>query len=221
MNERGKLAKFAKKRKRMVESQLAQRGITDFRVLTAMANVPREQFVRGDLQRDAYGDHALPIEQSQTISQPYTVAFMAQAAQLSSTDKVLEIGTGSGYGAAVLSQLADEVHTVERIADLAIKARERLVRLGYSNVIVHEGDGTLGLPTEMPFDAIVVTAGAKILPAPYFEQLRDGGRLVIPIGETPRRQTMHRFLRRGKERVDEDLGGFAFVPLIGAYGWES
>lgn len=206
---------FAHQRRAMVGEQLVPRGITDTRVLAAMARVPREEFVLPQEREMAYCDGALPIGQEQTISQPYTVAFMCQAAQLQPGDRVLEIGTGSGYGAAVLAQLAAEVHTIERIEELATNAQENLVRCGYHNVTVHLGDGTLGLPHQAPFDAIIVTAGATGLPEAYGRQLADGGRIVIPIGEQRGSQTMFCFTRRGDQWESQSLGGFAFVPLIG------
>jgi protein-L-isoaspartate(D-aspartate) O-methyltransferase len=183
-------------RHNMVVDQLERRGISDPRVLEAMEWVPREEFVPPEMVGLAYEDRALAIPFEQTISQPYTVAFMCEAARLRADDKVLEIGTGSGYGAAVLSLLAREVHTVERIDELFHAARERLSGLGYENIHVYRDDGTLGLPDEAPFNAIVVTAGAELLPAAYQEQLADGGRLVIPIGP-PAFQQMIRLTRRG------------------------
>jgi protein-L-isoaspartate(D-aspartate) O-methyltransferase len=200
-------------RHNMVVEQLARRGIRDPRVLEAMEWVPREQFVPPELIDLAYDDRALPIACEQTISQPYTVAFMCQVARLTADDKVLEIGTGSGYDAAVLSLLAREVHTVERIEELFCTAQERLARLGYKNVRVYLDDGTLGLPTEAPFDAIIVTAGAESLPAAYQQQLADGGRLLIPLGP-PSFQQMVRLTRHGDEFLREDLGSFGFVPLV-------
>jgi protein-L-isoaspartate(D-aspartate) O-methyltransferase len=204
----------------MVLKQLERRGIADQRVLDAMREVERETFIDPTLSDLAYSDRALPIECEQTISQPYTVAFMSEAARTGEHDKVLEIGTGSGYGAAVLSKLVREVHTVERIPSLAELAAERLERLGYANVHVHVADGTLGLADESPFNAIVVTAGAKRLPRAYVDQLCPGGRIVIPLGNSPRRQLMHRFTWSEGELIDEQLGGFVFVPLIGKHGWK-
>lgn len=206
---------FARQRQAMVLEQLAPRGITDTRVLAAMARVPREEFVPPQEREAAYCDGALPIGREQTISQPYTVAFMCQAAGLQPGDRVLEIGTGSGYGAAVLAQLAAEVHSMERIEELARDAQNNLARCGYHNVAVYQGDGTLGLPQQAPFDAIIVTAGAVGLPDAYRQQLADGGRIVIPIGATRRGQTMFCFTRHGENWESESLGGFAFVPLIG------
>jgi len=200
----------------MVEHQLRARGIGDERVLAAMNRVPREAFIDAALRDSAYADGALPIGEGQTISQPFTVAFMAEAARIRPTDRVLEIGTGSGYGAAVLSQLAAEVHTIERLPDLAEGARRHLAAAGYPNVHVVTGDGTSGLPEHAPYDAIVVTAGAVSLPEALVEQTAAGGRIVIPIGEFHAGQTMYRFTRRDGRIDSESLGGFAFVPLIGA-----
>ncbi len=209
---------FAAARRQMVDYQLRRRGIGDQRVLAAMATIPREEFVPPEMKSAAYDDGALPIGCDQTISQPVVVAFMAEAMKISPTDKVLEIGTGSGYGAAVLSQLAAEVHTVERIAALADRSRETLRRLGYLNVYVHLSDGTLGLAAHAPYDAISVTAGAREVPQPLLDQLADGGRLVIPVGPLHSQQ-MQRITRRGDRYETEDFGAYAFVPLIGAHGW--
>ncbi len=200
-------------RHNMVVEQLEHRGIGDPRVLEAMEWVPRHAFVPPDLLNVAYNDRALPIGFEQTISQPYTVGFMCQEAHVSATDKVLEVGTGSGYGAALLSLLAGEVHTVERIEALCLAARERLVRLGYKKVQCYLDDGTNGLPQEAPFDAIIVAAGAESIPDAYKEQLADGGRLVIPIGP-PAHQQMIRLTRRGNEFIRDALGSFGFVPLV-------
>jgi protein-L-isoaspartate(D-aspartate) O-methyltransferase len=205
---------FELARHNMVVNQLERRGIHDPRVLEAMEWVPREEFVPPELLDLAYDDRALPIGLDQTISQPYTVAFMCQEARVTASDKVLEIGTGSAYGAAVLSLLAREVHTIERIEELYHIARERLTRLSYDNVHVYLEDGTRGLPREAPFDAIICTAGAEVLPDAYRQQLADGGRLVIPIGP-PAHQQMVRLIRRGDEWDRDDLGSFGFVPLVG------
>lgn len=213
--------RFATARRRMIESQLRTRGLRNARVLEAMNAVPREHFVPEDERPDAYSDWPLPIGHGQTISQPFTVAFMADALQLCGDEKVLEIGTGSGYGAAVLARLAREVHTIERIPALAELARRRLAELNYKQVFVHVGDGSLGLPDEAPFDAICVTASAESVPPVFTEQLALGGRLVIPIGDFRAGQRMWRYTRIAGALQSEDLGGFAFVPLIGKYGWRN
>jgi protein-L-isoaspartate(D-aspartate) O-methyltransferase len=200
-------------RHNMVVEQLERRGIGDPRVLEAMEWVPRHEFVPRDLIDLAYDDRALPIGFDQTISQPYTVAFMCQEARVTANDKVLEIGAGSGYCAAVLSLLAREVHTVERIEALFRTARERLYRLAYKNVRCYLDDGTRGLAQEAPFDAILVAAGAESIPPAYQEQLAEGGRLVIPVGPFSH-QEMIRLTRRGSDFIREELGSFGFVPLV-------
>jgi protein-L-isoaspartate(D-aspartate) O-methyltransferase len=204
----------------MFREDLVGRGIKDAEVLRAMREVPREAFIAPELAAHAYADHPLPIEEEQTISQPYIVAYMTEALELTPGDRVLEIGTGSGYAAAVLSRIVKTVYTVERLGRLADKARERLTTLGYSNIVVHEGDGTLGWPEHAPYDAIVVTAGAPNLPEPLLEQLAPGGRLVIPIGPTSYLQMLIRVRRRGENDYhSEELCSVRFVPLIGAAGW--
>jgi len=210
---------FVLQRRDMIDRQLRRREIVDSQVLQAMQEIPREAFVPPEERSAAYDDRALPLSHGQTISQPYTVAFMCQELRLRGDEKILEIGTGSGYGAAVLSRLAREVHTIERIPALAELATARLARLGYDNVTVHTGDGTVGLPQEAPFDGIVVTAGGLHLPEPYRQQLNDGGRIVIPLQNASGGQTMWRFTRRGPAWVEEELGSFAFVPLVGELGW--
>jgi protein-L-isoaspartate(D-aspartate) O-methyltransferase len=202
----------------MVEYQLRRRGIVDERVLQAMLSVPREEFVSEGVS--AYDDCPQPIGFGQTISQPYTVAFQCEALQLHGDERVLEIGTGSGYSAAVLSHLAKEIYTVERIPGLAQKAGQTLSRLGYANTHVFTANGTLGLPDHAPFAAIVVTAGGVALPEPYLEQLSTGGRIVIPIGDYLAGQVMYRFTKLQEKTRVENLGSFAFVPLIGHYGWD-
>jgi protein-L-isoaspartate(D-aspartate) O-methyltransferase len=204
---------FAFARHRMVTDQLERRGITDDRVLEAMDTVPREEFVPQPLLDKAYVDCALPIGFEQTISQPYTVAFMCHEARLRGGDTVLEIGTGSGYGAAVLARLVQRVHTVERIEPLYRSAAERLATLGYDNIRVHLDDGSQGLVQEAPFDAILCTAGAATLPTALQDQLADGGRLVIPIGPASHQQ-MVRFTRHGNQWHADKLGNFGFVPLV-------
>lgn len=204
----------------MIDDQLRRRGISDERVLAAMGQVPREEFVPDDLRLRAYEDGALPIGLGQTISQPYVVAFMAEVAQIQPDDKVLEIGTGSGYAAAVLSNLCREVHSVERIPELEQQARERLARLGYTNVYTHVVDGTEGLISRAPYNAILVPAAAKEVPRPLMDQLTEGGRLIIPIGDRETGQRMMRYTLEGRTLLYDDLGPFAFVPLIGEHGFK-
>ncbi|MBK7063334.1 MAG: protein-L-isoaspartate(D-aspartate) O-methyltransferase [Rubrivivax sp.] len=208
------------RRAAMVERDIAGRGITDARVLAAMRAVPREHFVPANLRQRAFDDRPLPIGNAQTISQPYIVALMAQALQLQGDEHVLEIGTGSGYGAAVLARLCRHVDTVERISDLADRARQQLADLGVTNVDVHGGDGTLGWPAAAPFDAIVVTAGGPSVPPALQAQLAPGGRLVMPVGAQHGGQDLLRLTRSGGDDFrTESLCGVAFVPLLGAQGW--
>ena len=212
--------RFAEQRERMVRQQVERRGIRDQRVLDALSSVPREEFVDEAARGKAYQDYPLPIGFGQTISQPFTVAFQCEALQLIGNERVLEIGSGSGYCSAVLSLLAKDVYTIERIPELAKAASETLRRLGYDNVHVVTADGTLGLPEQGPFDAILVTAGGRELPAPFVDQLAPGGRIVIPIGRTLSGQSMFRYTKVGEELRSEDLGSFSFVPLIGRHGWD-
>jgi protein-L-isoaspartate(D-aspartate) O-methyltransferase len=212
-------------RARMVERQIAARGVRDPAVLAAMRSVPRERFLPSHLEEFAYQDSPLPIEQGQTISQPFIVALMTEALQLRPGDRVLEIGTGSGYAAAVLARVAREVYTVERHAELAESARIRLRELGFDTVFVRHGDGTLGWPEHAPYDAIVVAAGVAAggprVPEALLAQLAPGGRLVIPVGEE-KAQELVRVTRRADGTFEhEELGGVRFVPLIGAEGWEA
>lgn len=212
---------FAAARARMVDEQLARRGVSDARVLAAMGEVPREFFVPDALSARSYDDGPLPIEAGQTISQPFVVALMIAAAQLSDADRVLEIGAGSGYAAAVMSRIAAQVYAIERHGELAEGAAARLRRLGYDNVEVRAGDGTQGWPERAPFDAIIASAGAPAIPQALKEQLDIGGRLVMPVGDTPRLQTLLKVRRTGAATfAEEDLGAVAFVPLIGAHGWK-
>ena len=207
-------------RDRMVAGQIAARGVEDPLVLDAMRAVPREDFVPADLAEYAYEDGPLSIGHGQTISQPYIVAVMIAAARVRRGDRVLEIGTGSGYGAAVLSKIAGEVYTVERIESLADSARDRLAALGYDNVHVRCGDGTLGWPEHAPYDAIIVTAGGPTVPRALLDQLKPGGRLVMPLGSEPRAQRLIRRTRTGPETyTQDDLEWVVFVPLIGEQGW--
>jgi len=202
----------------MVELQLRARGIYDERVLAAMARVPRHEFVSEEYWNQAYEDHPLPIGEGQTISQPYIVAIMLQAASLSGAETVLEVGTGSGYQAAVLARLAQRVHTVERHASLAHSAEAVLQRLGYSNVKVHVGDGSQGLPEHAPFDAIVVSAAAPRIPPSLFGQLCEGGRLAIPVGPAYAQEFQLVRKKHGQMEITR-LEGCRFVPLIGCQGY--
>ena len=210
----------AEARARMVADQIARRGVTDSRVLAAMRDVPREEFVERGLEAEAFRDGPLPIAQGQTISQPFIVALMAEAARIAPADRVLEVGAGSGYAAAVLGRLAARVVAIERHPALAQAARERLQRLGMAHVEIVEGDGTLGWPEAAPFDAIVVSAGAPRVPEALKEQLAPGGRLVIPVGDEGSHQDLRRLTRREDGFHEESLGGVRFVPLIGAQGWK-
>ena len=210
-------------RKKMVDSQIRSRGIRDERVLEAMEKVPRHFFIEEGLQDQAYSDHPLPIGERQTISQPYIVALMTEALALTGTEKVLEIGTGSGYQAAVLAELADRVFSTERLPRLADRARKILYALRYSNVLIKVGDGTQGWSEEAPFDGIIVTAGAPKVPKPLVQQLAVGGRLVIPVGDRYS-QNLLRVVRLSEDPGDvdeEDLGGCRFVDLIGEHGWKN
>jgi protein-L-isoaspartate(D-aspartate) O-methyltransferase len=207
---------LAKVRDTMIERHLKARGVKNRAVLQAMREVPREAFIPENMAPFAYEDSPLPIGQGQTISQPYIVAVMTELLELSATDRVLEIGTGSGYAAAVLSRIAGEVYTVERHGDLAAAAGETIRRLGYDNVHVLHSDGSLGWPEHAPYDAVAVTAGARQVPQPLKEQLAVGGRLVIPTGSR-RAQKLIRIRRTAKDAYEQaDLLGVRFVPLIGA-----
>jgi protein-L-isoaspartate(D-aspartate) O-methyltransferase len=210
---------FDRKRQLMVEQQLEKRGIRDRRVLNAMRKVPRHLFVREELQERAYDDNALPIGEDQTISQPYMVAAMTELLELKGHEKVLEIGTGSGYQGAVLSLLAAEIYTMERIRPLALKAGELLRELGYGNIHVVNADGTLGLPDQSPFDAIIVTAGAPDVPQHLIDQLGPGGRLVIPVGSRYS-QVLYKIRKTGSGTEQETSIACVFVPLIGKEGWD-
>ena len=203
----------ARGRARMIREDLADRGIDDPRVLAAMGEIPREDFVPAALAADAYADQPLPIGDGQTISQPYIVALMTQAARLGPGDRVLEVGTGSGYQTAVLARLAAQVVSIERLARHADQAARRLRALGCTNVILRTGDGALGAPDRGPFDAILVTAAAPAPPAPLERQLAEGGRLVIPLGDRDQ-QRLVVLTRRGAHLVDRDLGPVRFVPLV-------
>jgi protein-L-isoaspartate(D-aspartate) O-methyltransferase len=214
----GAMPDFVAARDEMVARQIRARGIISARVLDAMAAVPRHEFVPIEARASAYSDEALPIGGGQTISQPFIVAAMSDALQLSGSERVLEIGGGCGYQAAVLSLLAQNVMVVELRASLAGVARERLARLGYANVRVEEGDGSLGWPAGAPYDAILVSAAAPAIPPPLVEQLAEGGRLVIPVGDSER-QSMLRIVKRAGGLAQESLLTCRFVPLLGRHGW--
>lgn len=211
---------FALARRRMVQEQLVARGIKDTRVLDAMRKVPRHLFVEEGLWHQAYGDFPLPIGEGQTISQPYIVALMTEALHLRGGEKVLEIGTGSGYQAAVLAELTKQVLSIERIGSVAAKARKVLDELGYANVLIRVSDGTHGWKEEAPFDGIMVTAGAPEIPPTIVEQLGARGRLVIPVGDEYS-QTLFTVVKKGKGYKKNDLGGVRFVKLIGDHGWKA
>ena len=216
------MGKYAKRRDEMVRYQIERRGVRSALVLDAMRRVPRERFLPEGQADFAYDDSPLPIGQGQTISQPYIVAFMADALELTGGEKVLEIGTGSGYAAAVLAEIAAEVYTVERFEGLADMAREVLESIGYRNVHVVHGDGTLGYPEQAPYDAIVVTAGAPDVPASLRQQLKIGGRLVIPVGKNHSYQQLLRITRTGDDSYErEQMLPVRFVPLVGEEGWSS
>ena len=209
---------FSKARLKMVEEQIISRGIQDPKLIVAMQKVPRHLFVEEALQNQAYNDHPLPIGEKQTISQPYIVALMTEALQLKGDERILEIGTGSGYQTTILAEMAGKVFSVERIRSLAIKARRLLYELGYFNVEIKIFDGTYGWVEEAPFDAIIVTAGSPDIPQPLIDQLAIGGRLVIPLGDQSL-QDLIRITKTEKGIKREDLGGCRFVKLIGRYGW--
>jgi len=206
-------------RKRMVETQIAGRGVRNPRLLEAMREVPRETFVTSGLEEYAHDDRALPIGEGQTISQPYIVAMMIEAAEVGDDDRVLEVGAGSGYAAAVVGRLAAKVYAIERHATLAEAAAKRFRTLGYHNIEVRVGDGTQGWPDAAPFDAILVSASGPEVPRALKEQLAIGGRLVIPVGGR-RYQSLRKITRVSEtEYQTEELGSVAFVPLVGAQGW--
>jgi protein-L-isoaspartate(D-aspartate) O-methyltransferase len=213
---------YAAEREAMVERHLKRRGITEKHILDAFLKVPREEFISDEYAHLAYGDHPLPIEANQTISQPYIVALTIQAAEIKAGDKVLEVGAGSGYAAAVISRIASRVIGIERQHDLVQVAKERLKRLGYDNVTIVEGDGTKGCPEHAPFDAIVAAASGSHVPKAFVAQLAPGGRIVMPVGDPGWVQKLLKVTKvpNGK-LVQEDLGGVRFVPLIGEEGWDA
>jgi protein-L-isoaspartate(D-aspartate) O-methyltransferase len=210
---------FAAQRLEMIEKQVRRRGVTDAAVLEAMIAVPRHEFVPEEIRSTAYADAPLPIGGGQTISQPYIVAAMTAALHLRAIDRVLEIGTGCGYQAAVLACLAKDVFTIERRPELASSASARLGRLGYSNAHVHCGDGTLGLPEFAPFDAILVAAAAPAIPKPLLAQLAEGGRMIVPVGDADH-QELQLIEKHGDAFPTKMLEGCRFVPLVGYHGWQ-
>lgn len=216
---KGDLDERLAEREWMVQTQLMGRDITDEAVLKSMLIVPRHKYVMEDKQEYAYYDTALEIEAGQTISQPYIVALMAQALELKASDKVLEIGTGSGYSAAILSRLAAYIYTIERHDILSHSAKERFQNQGYENIEVRVGDGTLGWAEKAPFDAILVTAGGPVIPDSLINQLAICGRLVIPVGDKGEQKLMRVKKTATSELIEENLGSVRFVPLIGTKGW--
>lgn len=209
---------FEDERRRMVEEQLEARGISDTRVLQAFLTVPRHEFVSKDLQPEAYADHPLPIGGGQTISQPYMVALMVQLLHLQGHERVLEVGTGSGYQLAILSQVALEVYSIERLPELADQSLSRLEELGYLNVHISVGNGTLGWVEHAPYEGILIAAGAPAVPPPLVRQLADGGRLVIPLG-SQQVQTLTLVKKRREALSQQPITTCVFVPLLGEYGW--
>ena len=210
---------YADLRRRMVSDQIISRGVHDERVIEALRRVPRHWFVPEEYAHIAYSDGPLPIGNGQTISQPYIVALMTELLELEGDEIVLEVGTGSGYQAALLAHLAHQVHTIERHEALAENAEKLLLKLGLRNVAVHVGDGSLGLPKYAPYQGIMVTAAAPGVPQPLCDQLADGGRLVIPEGGAGG-QTLRRWRKRGSEFTPEYITPVAFVPLRGQHGWK-
>lgn len=207
-----------REREEMVEFQIRARGVRDERVLAAMEKIPRHLFVPENWERAAYEDRPLPIGEGQTISQPYIVAVMTEQLEIRSHDRVLEIGTGSGYQAAILAELAGEVVSVERLPEIADRARENLARAGVPSVRIIIGDGTEGYLPEAPYDAIIVTAASPTVPEPLVEQLAEGGRLIAPVGPRERQDLVKLVKREGRVETIP-LGGVCFVPLIGQFGW--
>lgn len=209
---------YFEEREAMVDNQIVARGVSDERVLAAMREVPRHEFVPGDYLGQAYEDHPLPIGFGQTISQPFIVAWMTELLQIQPGDRVLEIGTGSGYQAAILAEITGEVYTVEIIPELATVAEERLRRLGYTQILVANRDGYHGWEEYGPYDAIIVTAAPDHIPPPLIQQLKDGGRLVIPVGPPGAYQTLWQIIKQGEQLISHNLGPVRFVPLTGGPG---
>ncbi len=212
---------FTAEREAMVERQLRRRGITEPEIIEAFRSVPREAFVSTEYEHLAYGDHPLPIEAGQTISQPYIVALMIEAAEIKHGDKVLEVGSGSGYAAAVISRIASKVIGIERQHDLVEVSRRRVAQLGYDNVEIVEGDGTRGAPDEAPFEAILAAASGSHVPKALLDQLAPGGRLVMPVGQPGWVQKLVKVTKLEDGSLQQsDLGDVRFVPLIGEEGWK-
>ena len=209
---------YAGQRRKMVEEQLVERGVKDLRLLEAMSRVPRHLFAQDSLQHRAYGDTPLPIGENQTLSQPYIVGAMTEALALKGEERVLEIGTGSGYQTAIIAELARQVFTIERLNNLSRKAQKILEGLNYMNIVFKMFDGTYGWPDQAPFDAILITASAREIPESLIKQLGDGGRLVAPVGETDK-QKLVVLTKKGDRVSRKNLGDCKFVPLIGKYGW--
>ncbi|MDA0691372.1 MAG: protein-L-isoaspartate(D-aspartate) O-methyltransferase [Nitrospinae bacterium] len=209
---------FTGQRRKMIEEQLVDRGIKDLRIMEAMNRIPRHLFGHESLQHKAYGDFPLPIGDNQTISQPYIVAAMTEALNLKKTDRVLEIGTGSGYQTALLAELAGQVFTIERIRSLSLKAQKILERLNYMNIVFKVFDGTYGWPDQAPFDAILVTASPEEIPKMLVDQLGDKGRLVAPVG-SQEKQSLTILVKENDRTTSHEIGYCKFVPLVGKYGW--
>jgi protein-L-isoaspartate(D-aspartate) O-methyltransferase len=210
---------YAALRKRMVEEQLIPRGIKNQRALDAFYGLQREKFIPEESRTSAYADFPVPVGNGQTISQPYIVALMTECLDLTGQEKVLEIGTGSGYQAAILAELAREVYSIERFEGLSNKAQAVLKELGYTNIKMKVGDGTLGWPEEAPFDRIIITAASPKIPLPLIEQLKEGGKLILPLGESFS-QVLTLAQKKGNRLEAVDICGCVFVPLIGKYGWK-
>jgi protein-L-isoaspartate(D-aspartate) O-methyltransferase len=206
---------FQRERQAMVERQIASRGVKDTRVLAAMARVPRHLFVPEGLRGSAYEDYPLPIGEGQTISQPYIVAFMTEALEIAAQDRVLEIGTGSGYQAAILGEIVKEVYTIEIIESLAARAQETLTRMGYRNIFVKAGNGYLGWPEKAPFDAIIVTCAPDRIPQALIDQLKEGGRMISPVGKAGSVQKLVRVVKKGGRVEQKDVMAVRFVPMVG------
>ena len=209
---------FTGQRRKMIEEQLVDRGIKDLRIMEAMNRIPRHLFWHESLQHKAYGDFPLPIGDNQTISQPYIVAAMTEALNLKKTDRVLEIGTGSGYQTALLAELAGQVFTIERIRSLSLKAQKILERLNYMNIVFKVFDGTYGWPDQAPFDAILVTASPEEIPKMLVDRLGDKGRLVAPVG-SQEKQSLTILVKENDRTTSHEIGYCKFVPLVGKYGW--